>query len=289
MSPMVYLNGRLVEKADARISVFDHGLLFGDGVWEGLRAYSGKVFRLPQHLDRLFASAAAVRLAIPMSAAELARAVQDTLAANGLAEAYLRVIVTRGAGSLDLDPRKTTDPQVIVIADQVSVYPEELREHGLKVVSVTSRDFSAGLPPTVASLSGLGLVLAKAEAIAAGCLEALLVGPLRELSGCTAGSVFVVKGRAVITPPIELGGPDPVSREAIMELAASAGYQVDERRIDRYDVSMAEECFLAGTAIELVPVVECDGLAVGSGVAGPVTRDLRRRFEDLVRGRTPAD
>jgi branched-chain amino acid aminotransferase len=284
MSPRVYISGKLVEKADAKISVFDHGLLFGDGVCEGIRAYCGKLFRLAQHVDRLYASARAIRLSIPSTKDELAGAIESTLAANALNDAYVRVILTRGAGSLDLDPRKTTDPQVIVIADQISVYPRELYEHGLKIVTATTTLAHPGsVSSRVGSLSGLDSVLARMEAIGAGCLEALLLNDRGAVAGCTAGSLFVVRGEIIHTPSVDYGFCDEVARDAVRELAIAAGYNVVERPLDRYDIYAADECVLCGTAIALIPVVECDGRVLGSGRPGPIARELSQRFEALVR------
>lgn len=287
MSPSVYLNDRLVDRADARVSVFDHGLLYGDGVFESLRAYAGRIFRLDDHLDRLYASARAIRLAIPRSREAMRRAIAETLAANGLAEGYLRVIVTRGAGSLDLDPRKTTDPQVIVIADQVSPYPPELCEHGLRLVTAaTRRHDPAALDPRIRSLSYQWNVLAKLDALAAGCLDAFVLDHRGKLAGSTAGNVFLVREESLHTPAVEEGVVDGITRKAVIELALAAGYSVVERTLDRYDVETAGECFLCATAFGLVPVIACDGRTLGNGHPGSVTIDLIRRFRRLVRGET---
>src|SRR3954447_10703386 len=285
MSPKVYIGGKLYDKADARISVFDHGLLYGDGVFEGIRSYSGKVFRLKEHVDRLYVSAKAIHLQIPISPDEMARAIKDTLAANKLVDAYIRVIVTRGAGSLGLDPRKTTDPQVIIITDQISLYPEELYEHGLKIITAgTTRNHPNALNPRIKSLNYLNNILAKIEGTNAGCLEALMLNHKGEIAECTGDNIFIVSKGAIHTPSIDSGILEGITRDAVIELAREAGHKVIERTMDRYDVYTAEECFLTGTAAELIPVVECDGRALGSGKPGPVTRELRQRFQRLVRG-----
>ncbi|OJW24747.1 MAG: branched-chain-amino-acid transaminase [Planctomycetales bacterium 71-10] len=283
MSPKVYIGGKLYEKADAKVSVFDHGLLYGDGVFEGIRSYSGRVFRLKDHVDRLFASAAAIHLQIPMSREAMAAAIVDTLAANKLTNAYIRVVVTRGAGSLGLDPRKTSDPQVIIITDAISLYPEELYEHGLKIVTAaTIRSHPNTVNPRVKSLNYLNNILAKMEGAKAGCLEALMLNHKGEVAECTGDNIFVVRKGEIHTPSVDSGILEGITREAVIDLAREAGYKVVERTMDRYDVYTADECFLTGTAAELIPVVECDDRPLGSGKPGPVFRDLRQRFGRLV-------
>jgi branched-chain amino acid aminotransferase len=285
MSPKVYIGGKLYEKSDAKISVFDHGLLYGDGVFEGIRSYSGKVFRLQQHVDRLYHSAQGIHLQIPMTREEMARAIIETLSVNKLVDAYIRVIVTRGAGSLGLDPRKTTDPQVIIITDQISLYPEELYEHGLKIItSGTTRNHPNALNPRIKSLNYLNNIMAKIEGTNAGCLEALMLNHKGEVAECTGDNIFVMTRGVIHTPSIDSGILEGITRDAVIELARQAGYAVVERTMDRYDVYNADECFLTGTAAELIPVVECDGRVLGSGRPGPVTRELRQRFQSLVLG-----
>jgi len=284
MSPRVYIGGKLYEKADAKISVFDHGLLYGDGVFEGIRSYSGRVFRLAEHIDRLYDSARAIHLRIPMEKDQLAAAVRDTLAANGLRDAYIRLIVTRGAGSLGLDPRKTTDPQIIIITDAISLYPPELYEHGLKIVtSGTIRNHPAAVNPRVKSLNYLNNIMAKVEGTNAGCLEALMLNHKGEVAECTGDNIFVVKRGKVHTPSLDSGILEGITRDAVIELARAAGLTVVERTMDRHDVYTADECFLTGTAAEVIPVVECDGRPIGTGQPGPITRDLLKRFHALVR------
>lgn len=283
MSPKVYIGGKLYEKADAKVSVFDHGLLYGDGVFEGIRSYSGRVFRLKDHVDRLFASATAIHLQVPMSREAMAAAIVDTLAANKLTNAYIRVIVTRGAGSLGLDPRKTSDPQVIIITDAISLYPEELYEHGLKIVTAaTIRSHPNTVNPRVKSLNYLNNILAKMEGAKAGCLEALMLNHKGEVAECTGDNIFVVRKGEIHTPSVDSGILEGITREAVIDLAREAGYKVVERTMDRYDVYTADECFLTGTAAELIPVVECDDRPLGDGKPGPVFRDLRQRFGRLV-------
>ncbi|MDR3636442.1 MAG: branched-chain-amino-acid transaminase [Isosphaeraceae bacterium] len=284
MSLKVYIGGKLYDKADAKISVYDHGLLYGDGVFEGIRAYSGRVFRLAQHVDRLYESAQSIHLKIPIAREEMARAVVDTMAVNKLTDAYIRVVVTRGGGSLGLDPRKTTDPQVIIITDAISLYPAELYEHGLKIITAgTMRNHPSALNPRIKSLNYLNNIMAKVEATNAGCLEALMLNHKGEVAECTGDNIFVVRKGALHTPPIDAGILEGITRDAVLELARAAGVPIFERTMDRHDVYTADECFLTGTAAEVIPVVECDGRAIGTGTPGPITTDLRRRFHALVR------
>ncbi len=284
MSLKVYIGGKLYDKADAKISVYDHGLLYGDGVFEGIRAYAGRVFRLKEHVDRLYESARSIHLQIPIPREDMASAIVDTVNVNKLTDAYIRVVVTRGAGSLGLDPRKTTDPQVIIIADAISLYPPELYEHGLKIVTAgTMRNHPSALNPRIKSLNYLNNILAKIEGTNAGCLEALMLNFKGEVAECTGDNIFVIRRGAVVTPPVDAGILEGITRDAVMELAREAGHEVIERTMDRHDVYTADECFLTGTAAEVIPVVECDGRAIGSGKPGPVTRDLRERFHTLVR------
>jgi branched-chain amino acid aminotransferase len=285
MSLKVYIGGKLYDKADAKVSVYDHGLLYGDGVFEGIRAYAGRVFRLEAHIDRLYDSARAIHLQIPMTKGDLARAVVDTLKVNNLSDAYIRLVVTRGGGSLGLDPRKTTDPQVIIITDSISLYPTELYEHGLKIVTAgTMRNHPSALNPRVKSLNYLNSILAKIEATNAGCLEALMLNHKGEVAECTGDNIFIVRRGELHTPSIDAGILEGITRDAVIELARGAGMTVVERTMDRHDVYTADECFLTGTAAEVIPVVECDGRPIGTGKPGPVTKDLLKRFHALVRG-----
>ncbi len=288
MSLKVYIGGKLYDKADAKISVYDHGLLYGDGVFEGIRSYAGHVFRLKEHIDRLYDSARAIHLEIPMSREEMAKAVTETLAVNNLKDAYIRLVVTRGAGSLGLDPRKTTDPQVIIITDSIQLYPAELYEHGLKIITAgTMRNHPAALNPRVKSLNYLNSILAKIEGTNAGCLEALMLNHKGEVAECTGDNIFVVRKGALHTPSLDSGILEGITREAVIELARDAGISVVERAMDRHDIYTADECFLTGTAAEVIPVVECDGRPIGNGKPGPITKDLLKRFHALVRGEQP--
>ena len=285
MPRIVFMNDRLVPEDEARVSVFDHGLLYGDGVFEGLRSYSGRVFRLEAHLDRLWASARAICLEIPLSKEQVAKAVVDTLAANKLADGYVRLVVTRGAGSLGLDPNRTKNPQVIVIADTISLYPAEFYEKGLRIVTAaTQRTQSAALSPRIKSLNYLNNIMAKLEGLQAGCVEALMLNHKGEVAECTADNVFVVRGGRVLTPPPDAGILEGITRNAVMELARDRGIDCREATLVRHDLYTADECFLTGTAAEVLPVVEIDGRKIAAGLPGPVTTLLTKAFHALVRG-----
>jgi branched-chain amino acid aminotransferase len=289
MSLKVYIGGEYFDKADAKISVFDHGLLYGDGVFEGIRSYGGRVFRLREHVDRLYDSAHAIGLKVPIGREAMARAIEDTLKVNNLRDAYIRVVVTRGAGSLGLDPRSTSNPQVIIITDSIQLYPAELYEHGLKIVTAgTIRNHPAALNPRIKSLNYLNNILARMEGTTAGCLEALMLNHKGEVAECTGDNIFVVRDGALHTPSVTAGILEGITRATVIELARKRGIEVIERSMDRHDIFTADECFLTGTAAEVIPVVELDGRPIGDGRPGPITRDLHRRFHAYVRGE-PAD
>jgi branched-chain amino acid aminotransferase len=280
----VYINSKLYDKADAKISVYDHGLLYGDGVFEGIRIYDGKIFRLKEHVDRLFESARAIKLEIPLSPPQMMEAIQSTVTANAKKNGYIRPIVTRGAGTLGLDPRKTTDPQVIVIVDDISLYPPELYENGLELATVsTIRNHPNAVNPRIKSLNYLNNILAKIESIQAGCLEALMLNHKGEVAECSGDNIFLVKHGVLRTPPTDSGILEGITRKAVIEVARKAGIQVQEVSITRHDVYIADECFLTGTAAEVIPVVKCDGRTIGNGKPGPVTRQIREGFVQLTR------
>jgi branched-chain amino acid aminotransferase len=285
MSLKIYISGKFYDKEDAKISVYDHGLLYGDGVFEGLRSYGGTVFRLNEHLVRLYESARAIWLTIPIPLDKMAAAVNETLKVNNLSDAYIRLVVTRGAGSLGLDPNKTADPQVIVIADKITMYPQEYYEKGLTIVTAsTIRNHPAALSPRIKSLNYLNNILAKIEGLQAGCIEALMLNSKGEVAECTGDNIFLFRRKELLTPPIDAGILEGVTREAVMDLARSAGLDVREIPLTRHDVYVAEECFLTGTAAEVIPVVKVDNRTIGTGEPGPVTRDLMQRFKALTRG-----
>jgi branched-chain amino acid aminotransferase len=280
----VYINGKLYDKADAKVSVYDHGLLYGDGVFEGIRVYEGKVFRLREHVDRFFDSARAIKLEIPLSREQMAEAITSTVQANAKRNGYIRAVVTRGAGYLGLDPRKTTDPQVIIIVDDISMYPPELYENGMEIVTVsTIRNHPNAVNPRIKSLNYLNNILAKIEAIQSGCLEALMLNHKGEVAECTGDNIFVVKRGVLKTPSVDAGILEGVTRNAVMELARAANIPVQETTLTRHDVYTADECFLTGTAAEVIPVVKCDGRPIGPGKPGPITKQLRDRFHQLTR------
>jgi branched-chain amino acid aminotransferase len=280
----VWINGKLYDKQDAKISVYDHGLLYGDGVFEGLRSYGGKVFRLQQHLTRLWNSAKAILLEIPMTREAMAKAINETLKVNGLADGYIRLIVTRGAGSLGLDPNRTADPQVIIITDLIKVYPDELYREGLEIITAsTMRNHPAALSPRIKSLNYLNNILAKIECLQAGCMEALMLNHKGEVAECTADNIFIVRDGVLYTPPTDAGALEGITREAVIELARQAGLEVREVSMTKHDVYIADECFLTGTAVEVIAVVKVDSRKIGSGAPGPITRDLKERFHKLAR------
>jgi branched-chain amino acid aminotransferase len=280
----ININGKYYDKENAKISVYDHGLLYGDGIFEGMRSYGGKVFRLPEHLDRLWASAKAIWLTIPISREEMARAVNDTLAANGIKDGYIRLIVTRGAGALGLDPNRCSDPQVIVIADHIQLYPREMYERGLEIITAsTIRNHSAALSPRIKSLNYLNNIMAKIEGLQAGCVEALMLNAKGEVAECTGDNIFIVRKGVLMTPPIDAGILEGITRDAVIELAGEDGIEVQQIPLTRHDIFIAEECFLTGSAAEVIPVVKLDSRVIGDGNPGPVTRRLTERFHKLTR------
>ncbi|MCA9184189.1 MAG: branched-chain-amino-acid transaminase [Pirellulaceae bacterium] len=284
MSLKVYLAGKLVDKDDAKISVYDHGLLYGDGVFEGMRIYGGRVFRLQEHLDRLWDSAKAICLTIPMTPEEMTAAVNETVAANKIQEGYIRLLVTRGAGSLGLDPNRTSNPQVVVIADRIQLYPQELYENGLHIITAsTIRNHPAALSPRVKSLNYLNNILAKLEGLQAGCVEALMLNHKGEVAECTGDNIFLVRDGIVFTPPTDAGILEGITRQTVIELAEQSGRRVVQEAMTRHDVYIADECFLTGSAAEVIPVVKVDSRTIGDGKPGPVTKDLLDRFHRLTR------
>jgi len=282
MSCQVYINGRFLSQEDAKISVFDHGLLYGDGVFEGLRVYHGRVFRLREHIRRLYESAKAIWLEIPLAFEEMCNAVNEAVRANKLDEGYVRLVVTRGVGTLGLDPNRCSHPQVIIIADKIELYPRELYEKGLEIVTVSvQRNHPAALSPRIKSLNYLNNILAKIEGLQAGCIEALMLNHKGEVAECTGDNIFLVRAGVLYTPPLEAGILAGITRDAVIELARAASIPVRETPLTKHDVYIADEAFLTGTAAEVIPVVKVDSRTIGSGVPGPITRDLERRFKKL--------
>ncbi len=285
MANEIYIAGRLVPEDEAKISVFDHGLLYGDGVFEGIRVYSGKVFLHKDHIKRLYESARAIRLDIPMSQAEMIAAVNDTVAANDISDGYVRLVVTRGAGTLGLDIRRTSNPQVIIIADTITLYPSEYYTSGLKLVTAsTLRNHPGALSPRIKSLNYLNNILAKIEGTDAGCVEAVMLNHKGEVAECTGDNIFLVRDGVIRTPSAESGILEGITRNAVIGLARKAGYDVREVPLTRHDIFIADECFLTGTAAEVIPAVSLDGRLIGDGVPGPVTKQLLEAFRKLTRG-----
>ena len=284
MGQKVWLNGKLVDREDAKISVFDHGLLYGDGVFEGIRSYSGRVFRLKEHIRRLFDSANGIRLAIPLAADELAKAVADTLQANGLKDAYIRVVVTRGVGTLGLDPNRCQSPAVFIITDKIVLYPPELYENGLEIITAaTMRNHPNAVNPRLKSLNYLNNILAKIEAIDAGTLEAVMLNHQGFVAECTGDNLFIVRDGVLFTPPIAAGILEGITRDEIIAIAGDFGIKVREENLTRHDLYVADECFLTGTAAEVVPVVRIDKRTIGNGHPGPVTKRLLEEFHRRTR------
>ncbi|HEV8060589.1 MAG TPA: branched-chain-amino-acid transaminase [Gemmataceae bacterium] len=283
-TPKIYMNGKFFDKADAKISVFDHGLLYGDGIFEGLRIYESRVFRLRRHLDRLYDSAKALKLEIPLSFEQMMDAVRSTVEVNQKKNGYIRLIVTRGVGTLGLDPRKASNPQVIIIVDDISMYPQENYDNGLAIVTAsTIRNHPNSLNPRIKSLNYLSSILAQIESIEAGCVEALMLNHKGEVAECSADNIFLVKKGVLKTPPPEAGILEGITREAVMELARKASITVQETALTRFDVYGADECFLSGTGAEIISVIKVDGRSIGTGKPGPITKQLRERFHQLVR------
>jgi branched-chain amino acid aminotransferase len=280
----IFIDGKYYDEKNAKISVFDHGLLYGDGVFEGIRAYHGRVFKLKEHIDRLFYSAKAILLTIPMTHAELMRATVETCRRNGIRDGYIRLVVTRGAGGLGLDPKRCPKASVIIIADKIQVYPPSLYQRGLDIVTVpTVRNLHSAVNPAIKSLNYLNNILAKIEANNAGVEEAIMLNAEGFVAECTADNVFIVRNGELFTPPLSAGALYGITRATVIELARASGHAVSEPNLTRYDLFNADECFLTGTGAELIPVVKIDGRVVGTGKPGPVTRELVRRYHTLTK------
>ncbi len=282
--PTVWLDGKWYDRETATVSVYDHGLLYGDGIFEGIRVYGGKIFKLSEHLDRLYDSAKAIWLTIPMPKDEMASVTEEAVRRSGIAEAYIRHIITRGVGDLGLDPRKCPKPSVIIIVDTIRLFPEEVYETGLRVVTAgTPIPHREALSPRVKSLNYLPHILAKIEGIHSGADEVLMLDSEGHVAEGSGQNIFVVKNGAIRTPAPYAGILKGVTRDVVIELAREAGYQMQETMLNRYDVYTADEAFFTGTASELIAIRQVDGRTIGNGKPGPATRDLRSRFQTLVR------
>jgi branched-chain amino acid aminotransferase len=279
----IYLNGKLVPESAAKVSVFDHGLLYGDGVFEGIRSYSGRVFMLKEHVDRLYRSAKAIALEIPMTKQAMVKAVVKTCKANNTTDGYIRLVVTRGVGSLGLNPFNCKTPQIIIIAGNIQLYPEKLYRNGLSIITVgTVRNHPEAINPSIKSLNYLNNILAKIEAINGNVEEAIMLNHNGFVSEATGDNIFLVKGKSLITPPVYAGVLEGITRDVVMTLGREIGYTVRESMMNRYDLYNADEVFLTGTAAEVIPVVDIDKRSIGTGKPGKVTKDLALRFKKFV-------
>lgn len=282
MGLQIYMNGRMVNREDAKISIFDHGFLYGDGVFEGIRSYNGRIFKLKEHIDRLYMSAKAIMLEIPISKEELIQDTLMTVRVNEIRDGYIRLIVTRGVGDLGLDPRKCKELSIVIIADKVALYPKELYEIGLEVITVpTRRNIHEAISPSIKSLNYLNNILAKIEANNAGFSEAIMLNSDGYVCEATGENIFIVKKNRLITPPTWAGILEGITRDQVMEIAKEKGIGCCEDVLTRYDLYNAQECFLTGTAAEIVPVIKIDGRQIGDGKPGHITLQLTEMFHQL--------
>lgn len=280
----IYIDGKYYGEREARISVLDHGLLYGDGIFEGIRAYHGRVFKLQEHLDRLFCSAKAILLNIPISRSDLLVAVLETCRRNKIRDGYIRLVVTRGVGTLGLNPNRCKRPTVIIIAGKIQLYPPELYQRGMEIVTVpTVRNLHSALNPAIKSLNYLNNILAKIEANNAGCEEAILLNAEGFVSECTGDNLFIIKEGCLMTPPLSAGALYGITRRVVMEIAHESGFKVTEPNLTRYDLFNADECFLTGTGAEVVPIVKIDGRVIGNGKPGPITTKLVTQYHALTK------
>ena len=280
----IYIDGEYFDRENAKVSVFDHGFLYGDGVFEGIRAYNGRVFKLREHVERLFKSAKSILLTIPQTVDEVCEAVRATCEANEIHDGYVRLIITRGQGSLGLSPNSCARPSLIIIADAIQLYPKEHYENGLTIVTApTMRNLPNAINPAIKSLNYLNNILAKIEAANAGCEEAIMLNSDGFVAECTGDNLFILSEGTLCTPPLAAGALYGITRNVVMELARDLGLPVVEKNLSRYDVFVAEECFLTGTAAEVVPVVKVDQRVIGEGVPGPWTSKLLAAYHELTR------
>ncbi|MHC4666640.1 MAG: branched-chain-amino-acid transaminase [Planctomycetota bacterium] len=286
MALKIWLDDKLVDEADAKITVFDHGLLYGDGVFEGIRVYNRRIFELGAHVRRLFESAKAIRLNVPMSKAKLIGAIEKTVEANGVIDGYIRLVVTRGVGTLGLNPFVCTEARLFIIADNIQLYPEELYEKGMKVISATTvRNHPLAIPPQVKSLNYLNNILAKIEALDNDVPEAIMYNHEGYVAEATGDNIFIVRDGVIYAPPVQAGMLEGITRAVVIKLAEKAKLRVVERNLTRFDLYVCDEFFLTGTAAEVIGIVEIDGRIIGDGKPGPVTRLLRKKFFRYAHGR----
>lgn len=278
----IYIDGNLVDEANARISVFDHGVLYGDGVFEGIRFYNNRIFRLEQHIRRLYDSAKSILLTIPISPEQMMEATRDTVRANGLSDGYIRLVVTRGVGPMGLSPFKCSTPSVIIIADKITLYSDEAYANGLTMATVATRRPSHDiLSPQVKSLNYLNNIMAKVEAIQAGAEEGLMLNERGLVAECTGDNLFIIRDGVISTPPLSAGALDGITRRVVIEIAAELGIPLHERDISRHDIYTADECFLTGTAAEVIAATKLDQRVIGTGKPGPITQKIIARFREL--------
>src|SRR5439155_3416983 len=284
MALKVWIDGKLVDRDDAKISVYDHGLLYGDGVFEGIRVYAGKIFRGDMHLRRLYDSARAIRLTIPLTPQQLLAAIEQTVKVNNFTDCYIRAVVTRGVGYLGLNPNKCAKPSVIIISDTIEMYPKETYEMGMAVITASViRNHPNALSPRIKSLNYLNNILAKIEAVDAGVAEAIMLNHAGAVSECTADNIFIVHAGELLTPTTYDGILEGVTRDTIFILAKRLDIPCREKTIQRHDLYVADECFLTGTGAEVVPVTKIDGRPIADGMPGPITRKLTEAFHRFVR------
>ncbi len=283
-SLQIYIDGEFFDQADAKVSVFDHGLLYGDGIFEGIRFYNGRVFRMQEHMDRLWESARSICLEIPISRKEMDDALLETIRQNDLRDGYVRLIVTRGVGNLGLNPAQCKQPSVIIIASTIALYPEEVYKRGLTVVTVATRRMGpATLNPAIKSLNYLNNVLARIEANLANADEALMLNDAGNVAECTADNVFIVKRGQIMTPPITAGALRGITRSVVFDIAQDLGIPISEPELTRHDIYIADEAFLTGTAAEVIPMIKVDGRVIGDGKPGEITNRAIARFRELTR------
>ena len=282
MEPKVYINGKLYPKEEAKVSVFDHGLLYGDGVFEGIRCYNGNIFKLEEHIDRLYDSAEAISLQIQLGRDQLKDAIVSTLKANNLKDSYIRLVVTRGVGKLGLDPFNCETPQLVIITDTIQLYPKELYEKGLDAIIVqTIRNHSKALNPTIKSMNYLNNILAKIECLRAGAAEGIMLNTDGYVAECTGDNIFIVKDNEIFTPPVSAGILIGITRNVVIELAKEASITVKEEQLTEDDLYNADECFLTGTAAEIIPVANIDGRKIATGKPGKITLSLLKKYQKL--------